>query len=115
MKRKNFKNNLVICLYLVLMAFISVGCTQGTIGGSSYNKATQYNSGQYKNFGVMLTKCDGVTIVVAVGYNEGNSENARQHLITVIDINGDAFTYSGGQLDLQRGDTVKWVGSCLHN
>jgi hypothetical protein len=97
------------CIYALLI-IVSIGCSRYSDPDFKYDRNYQYSAGEYKNFGQMLTRCDSITIVVAVGINEGNLKAAR-HLVTVVDNNGKAFTYAGGKLDLQKGDTVKWMGS----
>lgn len=97
--------------YVLLVAFMSVGCSQHSDNDFKYDRDYQYSDGTWKNFGMMLTKCDSVTVVVAVDVNMGNIKAARYYA-TVVDSKGFGYTYCGAELDLHKGDTVKWVGNC---
>jgi hypothetical protein len=106
---KNLKNTMRNTLYLVLGCVLWVGCTADD-KSKLRNQDYQYSNGKYKNFGAMLDTCKGVTIVVWVGYNEGNLKSAR-HEVVVTDSEGRSYHYAGGQHNLKRGDTLKWVGN----
>lgn len=104
---KNFNRIFSYAICIVLWCVVCVGCSQHSDDEFKYDRNYQYSSGEYKSMGAMLTKCKGVTIVVAVGINEGSVKSAK-HRLTVVDSKGTAFEYAGAKLELTRLDTVKW-------
>lgn len=68
----------------------------------------KYPDGSYKTIDGMLNDCNGLTIIKAIGKQEGYMGHASV-AITVMDSTNTFYTCSiGGTMGLQKGDTLKY-------
>jgi hypothetical protein len=89
-----------LSLILITLLFLFSAC-------EPYQDYIKYVDGTYKTLDGMLNDCKGLTIITAIGKQEGRIRNASVD-ITVMDSTKTFYTCSiGGTMGLQKGDTLK--------
>ena len=89
------------CLILIALLFLFSAC-------ETPKENPKYGDGSYKTIDGMLNDCKGLTIIKAIGKQEGRIRNTSVDII-VIDSTQTFYTCSiGGTMGLQKGDTLKY-------
>jgi hypothetical protein len=93
-----------LSLILITLLFLFSACKPHKESPKEYPK---YDNGSYKTIDGMLNDCKGLTIIKAIGKQEGRIENASVDIM-VMDSTKTFYTCSiGGTMGFQKGDTLK--------
>lgn len=89
-----------LSLILITLLFLFSAC-------KPHKESPKFNDGTYQTIDGMLNDCKGLTIIKAIGKQEGRIENASVDIM-VMDSTKTFYTCSiGGTMGFQKGDTLK--------